>query len=431
MNRTRTIALIGMLLLGVCSAGCHPEIVASSGAGLWSEGLLVGYARRLEAPSVAWGGEAWLAVWADADALFVRLISSGIPPAAPQVLLTGHQPWAPALIPAAEHEYHLFWYDLDPFGDVRIYAAHIGADGTLLRGPIPITSAASGESAVAPDGIGGALLLWSAAGEQPILYGQRLDSQGRPQAGPAPIVAYNAEYPALARTTDGRWVAAWLALPDSPYSPSTSREMTIWMSEAPLLWKPPAAPLVIGQFDLPDPASYIESVTLGLDRAYGYLFINLRNARDNQVRTEVYPFPLTTGEATLAPVTPLTVYFPATPPETFSTLPTGFNTGPALAVPSPASTPVVTGGSAAPAAGQFDVLPVAFTVNQSLVVGYFHAGELIAYQPVTSQARRISGLALTTDRDRHLTVTWLTLPPTSNDPATLWMSSTRPASILR
>lgn len=426
MTPTPTTILAIMLATFMLMA-CQPAPLPYPGIAPWSDGLVIGQARRLDAPAVVWNGQAWLTAWADAGTLFVRQVWPEQTSAAPSPLLTDRQPWAPVLLPATDGEWHLLWKEADSLEQTHLLSAHLQADGTLLRGPMPVTADATGASAAAPDGGGGVVILWTATGgDRPALYGQQLDAQSRPLAGPAPLVAPNAEYPALARTAEGRWVMVWLALPDSPHNPTDSRDVVVQMSESALPWQEPGDPVVIGRATLSDPALYIESVALGLDRSFGYLFINRRDARNQAARTEVYPFPLAAEESGLpANVSPLSVRFPATAPATSGSFTTGFNTGPAVVADSTADPASQLAGGAYPVQRQYDVLPVAFAADRRLIIGYFQGGTLAAYQVAATAPGAIGGLTLSADRDRHLTLTWASLPHSPEDPASLLLSTTR------
>ncbi|NPV67459.1 MAG: hypothetical protein HPY64_09975 [Anaerolineae bacterium] len=429
MIRILTTFLAILLAILVLMA-CQPAPPPYPGIAPWSDGLLIGQARRLDAPAAAWNGQAWLAAWADASTLFARQVWPEQASATPSPLLTDRQPWAPVLLPATDGEWHLLWNEVDSFEQTHLFSAHLQADSTLSRGPMPVTADATGSSAAALDGSGGVIILWVATGgDRPVLYGQQLDAQSRPLAGPAPLVAPSAEYPALARTAEGRWVMAWLALPDSPHNPADSRDVVIQISESVLPWQEPGKPVIIGRATLSDPALYIESVALGLDRSFGYLFVNRRDARNYAAQTEVYSFPLSGGESSLpANVAPLLVRFPAAASATSGSFTTGFNTGPALVagdVADPANLPA---GGAYPVQGQHEVLPVAFTADRRLIIGYFQGGVLAAYQNVATAPGAIGGLNLSADRDRHLTIAWTSLPHSSEDPASLLLSTTRPIS---
>lgn len=427
MTRTPTTILAVILATFVLMA-CQPMPSPYAGTAPWSDGLVIGQARGLDAPATAWNGQAWLAAWADASTLFIRQVQPGLASAAPSPLLTDRRSWAPVLLPATDGEWHLLWKEVNSLELTRLFSAHLQADGTLLRGPMAVTQDATGALATASDGGGGVILLWAATGgDRPALYGQQLDAQSRPLAGPAPLVAANAEYPALARTAEGRWVMAWLALPDSPHNPADSRDVVIQMSQSALPWQEPADPVVIGRATFSDPALYVESVALGLDRSFGYLFINRRDARNQAAQTEVYPFPLAAEAGNLsAPVSPLSVRFPATAPAPSDSYTTGFNTGPALATANATDPAGLPAGGAYPVQGQYEVLPVAFAADRRLIIGYFQGGTLAAYQIAATAPGAIGGLTLSADRDRHLTLTWASLPHSAEDPAALLLSTTRP-----
>ncbi len=430
--RPPTLSIVWMLVATLCLAGCSalaaplPDARAS---GTWSAGLPVGEAYHLGAPAVGLDREGWVVVWADGAALFFRRVSPDGVLSTPQPLpLDARTPWNPVLLPASAHGWHLLWQDLDRFGDAQLFSARLDAAGTVIRGPLTVSHTSAGVVAAAPGGGNGVILVWAEAQPRPSLYGQRLDSQGRPVAGPPTLIAHNAGWPALAQTGDGQWLLSWLALPDSPHDVPSDRIATVRITNSPLPWEGDADPVIVGRIDLSDPVEYLETVPLGLDGTYGYLFVSRRSAATLLPRTDVLVFSLSAEAA--PPPHPLieSVSLPATlPPDTPAERTTGYNTGgaiPLMAGPPVGDETAVPVGWPMPVRGQSEVLAVAFEAGGKPVVGYFQDGALVGYQPIAG-GRALGALGLWADRDRHLTIAWAEQPADNSGPAILHLSSTR------
>ncbi len=390
---------------------------------------MVGTAYHLGAPAVGPTDNGWAVAWADGPHLYFRQVMADGVLTQPQALNLGSRaPWGPVLLPASRDGWHLLWWDLDAFGGPRLYSARLLADGTLWRGPITVTPEAASSAAIAPADDYAVAIVWADAGPRPTLYGQSLDAEGRPAAGPPTLIARNAGWPALARTGDRLWVLAWLALPDSPHISSSTRTATVRLSPAPLPWEAQAEPLSVGLVRSPDLTEYIETVQLGLDATHGYLFVGRRNAETGQPRTDTLAFLL--GSVTSPPPSQeaaSAVSLPATPPAAPNPFTTGFNTGPAVALPADAALAQAQAEWPTPAWGQSATLPVAFVLEGQIAVGYFQGGRLAAYQPITLGSDVIGPPGLWVDRDRHLSLAWANRPAEEGAGPVLVLSSTRPS----
>jgi hypothetical protein len=424
---------VGGLGLILCLAGCSPAASApptyTSASPAWSLAVPVGEAYQLNAPAVGSTQEGWAVVWADGPSLFFRQVGPDGTLTPPYALPLGTQtPWNPVLVPAHDRGWHLLWQDLDPWGDVQLFSARLQADGTLLRGPITVSQEPVSTVTAAPGDGESVIVIWADANPRPSLYGQHLDAQGRPAAGSPALIARNAGWPALNRTADGRWVLGWLALPDSPHSAPSERIATVLIASGPLPWASDADPVSVGRVDLSDTTEYVEAVQVGLDQNYGYLLVSLRSAATGQPRADVLVFPLNEGSPPPPQPVLAAITVPAEPPPA-ADLTTGFNTGPALALPADTDstdTPEVLTGRATAVQGQFAVLPVALEAAGEIVVGYFQDGLMVGYQPITSGAQAVGTLGLWVDRDRHLSLAWANRPAADGGPAILLLSSTRP-----
>jgi len=385
----------------------------------------------LGAPSVVRTGDVWTAAWTDGAGLYLGQVAAAGVAAPAQALPSGtRSPWNPVLMPAPDDGWHLIWQDLDLFSEPHLYSARLHSDGTLLRGPIQLSQKPVSAVSISPGYGLDVILVWADASPQPDLHGTRLDTQGRPTAGPPALVARNAAWPALNRLVDGRWALTWLSMPDSLRRPPHSRITHAQITTGPLPWSEETAQQVNGEIILLDTSDFIESAQLGLDQHYGYLFIGHRNAESGLPHTDTWVFPL--DEATRSPSSALItdLSFPVSTAEDAPQLTTGFNTGPAFAFTGTTGrandAPPLPAGRPATPVGQYTVLPVVFATGEKIVIGYFQDGAAAGYQPIIDQATAVGQIGLWVNRDRHLHLAWANAPELPGGPAALLLSGTHP-----
>lgn len=422
--------LLWILVLALCLSGCGwqatpPAFASASPA--WSCGIRLGTAYQLEAPSIFRVEDAWTAAWADGANLYlVSLSADGITAPVQPLPYGPRTPWNPVLLPAPDDGWHLIWQDLDLFGEPHLYSARLDRDGVLLRGPVQLSQQpVSTIAASLGDGLD-VILVWADAGPQPDLYGTRLDTQGRPSAGPPTLVARQAAWPALNRLVDGRWALTWLSMSDSLRHPAHSQITQAQISAGPLPWSEESVRLIDGEHIQLGEGNYIERVQLGLDEHYGYLFIGQRSAESRLARTDAWIFALEDDAASPPSSLINNLTLPAEIPHETLDLTTGFNTGPALALTTADEQLSLPVSRPATPIGQYDVLPVAFDAGTGIVVGYFQEGAAVGYQPVIDQAEPAGAIDLWVDRDRYLHLAWANTPSITGGPATLLLGGTHP-----
>ncbi len=107
-------------------------------------------------------------------------------------------------------------------------------------------------------------------------------------------------------------------------------------------------------------------------------------------------------------------------------LPTGFNTGAALAVPA-STTPAnsLALDWLAPVGGQYDVLPAAANARGNLLVTYWQAGQWVGLQVIETSSVDSAALALVTDPGRHLSLLWTSRASGESEVPRLQLSTTQ------
>ncbi len=407
--------------LALILAGCAATRPAGSGLPAWQGALIVAESSHPEAPALGMRGEqGWLIAWAQDSAIMARSVALDGTPGAAQPVITGRQPWAPALFPGPGGEWHLLWRDLDALGEARIYSAHLDPAGALLRGPVAITPEGISTYSAAPGADDSLLLLWAEAALQPDIYAQRLDAEGRLDATPPILIARRAEHPALARTADGTWVMSWLAWPDLALRDSASREVMVATSAAALPWQAFGTPQRIATLTSATHTEYVETAPLGLDHTHGYRLIGWRDAATGLARIDVLSFALRApGDATRTRLT-----LPVRQQRSAAEIETGFNTGPAQAW-SPPTEEALAASWPQPAAGQLAALPVALSTAEGPAIAYLEGGQVRAFQLFGTADAPARDVGVWIDRDRHVTLAWSAFDAAANGNALLF-ATTRP-----
>ena len=138
-----------------------------------------------------------------------RLLRDGALEPVAIVPLPPTNPLDQRLIPGTSGAFHLLWRDRPPQEEaLRLYSAWLGADLSVERGPVEISTAPTYAFTALADGSGGAWIAWSQGHPvEPEVWLGRLDAAGRPQQ--LTLVATNANYPALTHAPDGTPQLYW------------------------------------------------------------------------------------------------------------------------------------------------------------------------------------------------------------------------------
>jgi hypothetical protein len=275
----------------------------------------------------------------------------------------------------------------------------MGAGLTLERGAVPVSVGLALRYTAASRGDGALWTVWSGAPPaEPALSARLIEASGLP--GPILPLAYGADWPALIRANDGTQYLFWLD--------SASRRVTAALLGADGLTavRPQDIGVMLVRGDR------LTDFQAALDTTHIYLFWNVDRV-GGAAETWWTARPLAGGDWS----GPALLALDTTRDAPFVT---GFNTGTA-SVSGPGVDPV---RRVAPLAGQYDVLPVAGQIGESLGVIYFHGGMIVGYQALLD-GRLLRPPALAVDRDRHLYLAWS--EPGEIGPAALKLTTTRPA----
>jgi hypothetical protein len=394
--------MFGLLaLLALILAACSP-VEASPSSSTWGAVITLGQAEQSDAPALWPTAERITAGWIGADETGVhqdvRILSNGNLSERVVLPLPPVHPYAQQFFPAGGENLFILWLDANPDPENRLYAAVINAKMAVERGPTLISDKLTLRYAAVSDGEGGLWTVWSGGlVSEPEIYAQYIDSNGRPRQ--AVLVAENADWPALARSNDGKLNLFWLSPNDGKINGATLE------NGAAVDIQPLNRGIMLARGDR------LMGIRAAFDMTHRYLFWNVTRADGT---TESW---YTTAEiAAWEWRSPAHLGIKLDLEELFETR---FNSGSAHA------TQVGASGAAwaMPLAGQFDVLPAAAQIGDQLAVIYFQQGEIAGYQNIVEVNNLIGAPALYTDRDRHLYLAWA--QPTANGVADLKLTLTR------
>jgi hypothetical protein len=174
---------------------------------------LIAQAQQANAPALVLNRNQVLAVWVGGDERGIhqdaRLVTSDTTVTLP---LPPTRPFGQVLVAGVAGQTHLLWLDADENdrSQNKLYAAMLGGDFSVLRGPVPVSEGAAFEFSTITDGAGGLWTAWSGGSiGEPTIYLRRSDDGGRPLLQTATIGT--GEHPALVRAEDGGVWLFWLS----------------------------------------------------------------------------------------------------------------------------------------------------------------------------------------------------------------------------
>lgn len=390
------------LLLAACTSAETPTPTPAPPSA-WGEIITLGAAEQSVAPAFTLLDDGRLFSWIGADETGIhqdarllnrvgRLSERVVLPLPPL------HPFAQELYPAAGGA-HFLWLDADPESidsSLRLFSALVNPLLSVERGPVRVSTQSTLHYAALPNVDGSLWVVWSGGLlAEPALYAQLLDALGRPRS-PQKLID-NADWPALLRTDAG---AAYLYWQTGPLIYRALLGDGVVENVQPVTEAPH---LALGDL--------LEGFSTALDATHAYLFWNITRADGavevwytaGPLEAESWPLPIRLGVALAA------VPFVS-----------GFNSGLAAAA---------TSGDAglrwaAPARGQFAVLPIAAQVGADLALVYMQAGQVVGYQQITSLDLPLIGAPLLlADRALHLHLSWA--QPTLQATAELRFTSTQ------
>jgi|GEM_PF-503499 len=404
--------LIGCLIIfSIVSACTSPS--ASSSISItptpqprttWGDIINLGQAPYAPAPSVLSRDGDILTGWIGADDERVfqgfrywhddTLDSTVIP------VLDVSAPFAQSIFPADNDGYHLLWMDIEPQAErIQLFSAYLDNTLTTLIAPPSFASEQVTHYTAIPDIEGALWVVWSGGLlAEPALYYVRIDGLGRPMFPER--LRLDGDYPVFAQTLDNRTYLFWI----SQVNRAVLRGEFVGgeLQDVRAISQLP---------DLSGSDRLIEFSAM-FDRTHQYLFWNIMR-EDGKADTYISTSPIN-SEDVISPQ-PMTITV-----DTTQTIQTGFNSSTVYTAVSVGDTRL---SWASPLDESADVLPVVVQNEVSIGVTYWQGGAIIGYQTLTETGQLLRSPHITTDRDRHLTVTWS--QPTAYGVANLNMTTTR------
>ena len=391
----RRLALLLLLFVAGCSA---PQAAEES---LWGPVLTLGQAEQAAGPTIWVQDTVVTAAWVGADERGVhqdaRIAAGTTMNDTITLPLPPVHPYDQMLLPALSDKHHLLWLDANPNGEQRLLAALLTDDLKIERGPTEISNLLTLRYSAVALGDGSILIVWSGGLlAESRIYLQRIDVRGLPQ--PAVLLQDNADWPALAMDNKGVIHLFWLQSTDAVlhYGQVVDQRLNNVMVITP--------GMQLGFGDR------LHDVYAALDQTHVYLVWN-----NTPVDGDAQSWLLSGTRDGISWQAPRRLGV-----EVFEgDFQTGLNSGQVQSARS---------GSrwlswAAPALGQFDVLPVAARSNNVLSITYLQAGSIVGFQTIATTTPLIGPPQLRIDRERHLYLSWA--DPLDTGMAALKLTTTR------
>lgn len=378
-------------------AACQSPVTDPTPIPPWGEPVTLAEVEQGDAPALHVGSNGISAFWIGADSAGVhqdaRQLRDGELSPVTVLPLPPKNPYDQRVFPAANGNLHLLWLDRNADDMLALFAALIAPDFRVER----MTAVSGGLAlryAAVSDGAGGLWVAWSGGMlSEPTVYLRRIDAAGRPLD--SRTIAHDATFPALTRSNEGVVTLYWI---------QQGQVIGARIDGEPL--EPRALTSTVSLRD----GDLLEGLSAALDTHTAYLFWNI--SRANGEAETWYASAALNGGSWSAPAR---LAVDVLTDERFAT---GFGVGEVSA----ARTGDQPLAWASPAAGQFDVLPVAVQSEGGLGIAYFRDGIPVGYSEVITGERLIGFPSLHIESDGNLVLAWAS---PGADRASLRLVSTR------
>jgi hypothetical protein len=315
-------------------------------------------------------------------------------------VLDSLSPFEQRIFPADQGGFHLLWMDTDfDTEQIQLFSAYLDNTLTTIIAPDSISDQQVTHYTAINDVNGALWVVWSGGLlAEPSLQLVRIDGLGRPLFPER--LTLDGDYPVFAKTLDNQIYLFWT-------SRVNQRLMRAGFIDGDLR-------NIRAVSRLPDRAlsDRLAEFSVMFDRTHQYLFWNITRD-DGRAETYISTSPINSDDVSIPQ--PLTISV-----DNSRTIQTGFNSGIVSTAVSAGSTVL---SWARPLNESADILPIAVQNDESIGVVYMQGGAIIGYQSLTETGRLLGSPQITTDRDRHLYVTWS--EPTSYGVADLNFTTTR------
>ncbi len=399
-------ALVGLLIIFTActptsTIAITPTPVPQS---VWGDIVTIGQAPYAPAPNLISNGGNVLMGWIGADETRVfqalRHWHDGSLDSAVIPVLDVQAPFDQRIFEADNDGIHILWMDIESQSEqIRLFSAYLDNTLTTVIAPPSFVSQQVTHYTAIHDIEGALWVVWSGGLlSEPALYYVRIDGLGRPMF--AERLRLDGDYPVLVQTIDNITYLFWT-------SQVNRRILRAEFNGGDLL-------NVRAVSQLPPIANSDRLVEFSaqFDRTHQYLFWNIVR-KDGTAETYFSTTPI--DSETFTQPQPLTITV-----DTAQTVQTGFNSNIVYTAVSIGETPL---SWASPLDEAADVLPVVVQNDMAIGISYWQGGAIVGYQSLVETGRLLGAPNITTDRDRHLTVTWS--QPTDYGVANLNITTTR------
>jgi hypothetical protein len=315
-------------------------------------------------------------------------------------VLDSFAPFEQHIFPADQDGLHLLWLDRDFDSErIQLFSAYLDNTLTTIIAPDSISDQQVTHY-TAINGIEDALwVVWSGDLLAELsLHVIRIDGLGRPMFPER--LTLDGDYPVFAKTLGNQVYLFWISQVNQRVMRAEFMDGELQNTRA------------ISR--LPDRASSdrLAEFSVMFDRTHQYLFWNITR-EDGHAETYISTSPIHSDDVSTPQVFTISV-------DNNHTIQTGFNSGIVSTAVSAGSTVL---SWARPLNEASDILPITVQNGNSIGVVYMQGGAIIGYQSLSETGRLLASPQITTDRDRHLYVTWS--QPTPYGVADLNFTTTR------
>lgn len=405
MRHASTVTIFTLIFLVACTPSTTLSITPTPvPRTAWGEFQTIGNASYAPAPNMLVQNGEVLMSWVgeDNERVFqaMRRWQDGQLDTVAVPVLESRSPFAQRLFLADNDGLHLLWMDSDPQTEqIRLFSAYLDNTLTAIIAPDALANQQVTHYTAIEDIDHGLWVVWSGGLlAEPSLHVVRIDGLGRPMFPEQ--LTLDGDYPVLAKTIDNQIFLFWISQVNQRVMRAEFVDGEIQNTRA------------ISHLPARDASDRLVEFSVMFDRTHQYLFWNMTRD-DGHVETFYSTIALNNNNtATPQPMT-ITV-------DQSGTIQTGFNSG-------RVHTAVSAGDSilawARPLAEAADVLPIVVARDEEIGVVYMQGGAIIGYQTLADVGRLLGSPRITTDRDRHLYVTWS--QPTAYGVADLNFTTTR------
>jgi hypothetical protein len=396
-DKTSFVPTITLYLLGIFLTACLPTSTLSITptpipSTAWGDIYTIGQAPYAPAPNIivdkddvvmSWVGEddervlQAFKTWQDG-----QLSEIAIP------VLKSLAPFEQGMYRANQDGWHLLWLDMDSTTEkIQLFSAYLDSTLTTIIAPDSISGQQVTRYTAINDIQGALWVVWSGGLiAEPSLNVLRVDGLGRPMFPEK--LTLDGDYPTFAKTLDNQTYLFWISRVNQRVMRAEFIDGTIHNIRA------------ISQLPERATSDRLAEFSVMFDRTHQYLFWNITR-EDGRAETYTSASPIHSEEISIPQAMMISI-------DNSNTIQTGFNSG-------IVSTAVSAGNTllswARPLNESVDVLPIAVQNGDSIGVVYMQGGAIIGYQSLTETGRLLGSPQITTDRERHLYVTWSQTTP--------------------